>query len=57
MAQCRIKKLDKMEMIEKVVIEDQIEFEFPKPERIPPPLLKIEDGTFYYTPNKVSNNN
>jgi ATP-binding cassette subfamily F protein 3 len=53
MAQCRIKKLEKMEVIEKVVLDDQVEFFFPKPERIPPPLLNIVDGEFYYHPDKV----
>jgi len=53
MAQCRIKKLEKMIVIEKVVIDSQIEFNFPAPERIPPPCLKIEDGTFYYKESNV----
>jgi hypothetical protein len=42
-----------MEVIEKVILDDQVQFFFPKPERIPPPLLKIEDGEFYYHPEKV----
>jgi hypothetical protein len=42
-----------MDVIEKVVLDDQVQFFFPKPERIPPPLLKIEDGEFYYHPEKV----
>jgi len=53
MAQCRIKKLEKMEMIEKVVVEHNIEFTFPEPEPIPPPILKIEDGVFGYSEDKI----
>lgn len=53
MAQCRMKKLDKMVLIEKVQTEMSIKFNFPKPEKIPPPLLKIENGVFGYTPEKI----
>lgn len=53
MAQCRVKKLDKMVMVDKVVTECTIKFKFPKPEPIPPPVLKIEDGVFGYTPDKI----
>ena len=53
MAQCRMKKLEKMEVIEKVQIDSSISFKFPKPEEIPPPILKIEDGRFGYTPEKI----
>lgn len=53
MAQCRMKKLEKMELIEKVQIEHSIHFNFPKPEHIPPPILKIENGVFGYTPEKI----
>lgn len=53
MAQCRIKKLEKMVMIEEVVLENNIEFSFPEPEPIPPPILKIEDGVFGYSEDKI----
>lgn len=53
MAQSRIKKLEKMVMIEKVTMESGIQFTFPKPEPIPPPILKIEDGVFGYSPDKI----
>jgi ATPase subunit of ABC transporter with duplicated ATPase domains len=53
MAQCRIKKLEKMDVIEKVTIESTIQFNFPKPEHVPPPLIKIENGVFGYTEDKI----
>lgn len=53
MAQCRMKKLEKMVLIEKVQVEKNIHFNFPTPEPIPPPILKIEDGVFGYTPDKI----
>lgn len=48
-----MKKLEKMDIIEKVKLDSSISFNFPKPEEIPPPLLKIEDGKFGYTPEKI----
>lgn len=42
-----------MVMIEEVVVESTIEFTFPKPEPIPPPILKIEDGVFGYSEDKI----
>ena len=53
MAQCRIKKLEKMERIEEVVVDRTIEFNFPVPDILPPPLIKIEDGEFGYSPDKI----
>ena len=40
-------------MVEKVLIESSIEFNFPIPENIPPPILKIEDGSFGYSADKI----
>lgn len=48
-----MKKLEKMVVIEKVKVEASINFNFPKPEHIPPPLVKIEDGIFGYTEDKI----
>jgi ATPase subunit of ABC transporter with duplicated ATPase domains len=42
-----------MVMVEKVLIESSIEFNFPIPENIPPPILKIEDGSFGYSADKI----
>lgn len=53
MAQCRIKKLEKMDVIEKVQVDSEYSFKFPKPEPIPPPIMKIEDGEFGYTSDKI----
>lgn len=53
MAQCRMKKLEKMVVIEKVQVEQHIKFNFPTPEPIPPPIMKIEDGVFGYSADKI----
>ena len=42
-----------MVMIEKVIIDSGIEFLFPVQEHIPPPILKIEDGSFGYSLDKI----
>jgi hypothetical protein len=42
-----------MDVIEKVQEEIKISFSFPKPEPIPPPIMKIEDGVFGYSPDKI----
>lgn len=34
-------------------MEQSIHFTFPKPEPIPPPILKIENGVFGYTEDKI----
>jgi ATPase subunit of ABC transporter with duplicated ATPase domains len=41
-----------MEVIEEVKIDSVIQFSFPVPDRLPPPLLSITDGEFYYSPDK-----
>ena len=45
--------LTSLEVLEKVAVEHSIHFNFPKPEKIPPPVLKIEDGVFGYSPEKI----
>jgi len=41
-----------MERIEEVVVDGEIEFHFPVPDRLPPPLMTITDGKFYYSADK-----
>jgi len=52
MVQSRIKALNKMELIEEILEDPTIVFRFPDPEELAPPLLKIEDGSFGYSPEK-----
>jgi len=42
-----------MVRIEKVSIESSICFKFPKPEQVPPPIIKLENGVFGYTEDKI----
>jgi len=42
-----------MVVIEQVLLDSEIEFNFPVPDIIPPPLIKIEDGIFGYSPDKI----
>ena len=47
-AQSRIKALERMEKIAPVVTEAEFSFEFREAEKIPNPLLTVEDGVFGY---------
>ena len=40
-------------MIEEILEDPTCVFMFPTPEKLSPPLLKIEEGDFGYTENKV----
>jgi len=53
LAQSKIKELAKMEIIEESIEDPACVFKFPVPEQLPPPLLKIEDGKFGYTADKI----
>jgi len=48
LVQSRIKAMNKMELIDEIVDDPSCVFIFPTPEKLRPPLLKIEDGTFGY---------
>lgn len=49
MVQSRIKAMNKMELIDEIVDDPSCVFIFPTPEKLRPPLLKIEDGNFGYS--------
>lgn len=49
LVQSRIKAINKMDMVEEVLKDPTCVFVFPEPEKMRPPLLKIEDGSFGYT--------
>jgi ATP-binding cassette subfamily F protein 3 len=48
MVQSRIKSLQKMELVEEILDDPTCIFIFPTPDKLRPPLLKIEDGGFGY---------
>jgi ATP-binding cassette subfamily F protein 3 len=48
LVQSRIKAMNKMELVDEIVDDPSCVFIFPNPEKLRPPLLKIEDGTFGY---------
>jgi len=48
MVQSRIKQLNKMELVEEILDDPTCVFIFPTPDKLRPPLLKIEDGMFGY---------
>lgn len=53
LAQSKIKELAKMEIVEEIIEDPACVFKFPVPDHIEPPLLKIEDGEFGYSENKI----
>jgi len=50
LVQSRIKAMEKMELVEEVIEDPTCVFIFPTPDKLRPPLLKVEDGNFYYEP-------
>jgi len=48
LVQSRIKALSRMELIEEIVEDPTCVFIFPTPDKLRPPLLKIDDGSFAY---------
>ena len=52
MVQSRIKAINKMEMVEEVIEDPSCVFIFPSPDKLRPPLLRIEDGYFGYDKDK-----
>jgi ATP-binding cassette subfamily F protein 3 len=51
-AQSRIKLLEKMEPIVPVAEETAVEFAFPSPEKLPPPLITMDRAAVGYAPGK-----
>ena len=48
LVQSRIKSMAKMELVEEVIDDPTCVFIFPSPDKLRPPLLRIEDGYFSY---------
>ncbi len=55
-AQSRLKALQRMELIAPAHIDSQFHFEFPPPERLPNPLLRLENLAVGYTDRPVIKN-
>lgn len=53
LVQSRIKAIGKLEHVEEIIEDPTCVFIFPTPEKLRPPLLKIEDGLFGYSKQKV----
>ncbi|KRX10783.1 P-loop containing nucleoside triphosphate hydrolase [Pseudocohnilembus persalinus] len=53
LVQSRIKAMNKMELVDEIVDDPTSVFIFPNPEKLRPPLLRIEDGNFGYNPQKL----
>lgn len=53
LVQSRIKAIQKMDLIDEVVDDPNCVFIFPTPEKLRPPLLKIEEGMFGYNKENV----
>jgi len=42
-----------MEIVDEITEETADYFYFPVPDRLPPPVLHIDDGVFGYNPDKI----
>ncbi|OCK97494.1 P-loop containing nucleoside triphosphate hydrolase protein [Cenococcum geophilum 1.58] len=51
-AQSRIKKLEKMPVLEAPESEYTVHFKFPEVEKLSPPIIQMDNVTFGYTPGK-----
>ncbi|KAF1972944.1 ABC transporter domain-containing protein [Bimuria novae-zelandiae CBS 107.79] len=52
-AQSRIKKLEKMPVLQEPEAEYSVHFKFPPVEKMSPPIIQMSGVTFGYTPDKV----
>jgi ATP-binding cassette subfamily F protein 3 len=53
MVQSRIKFLNKLDKVEKVLDDPTTIFIFDNPEKLRPPIVRIDDGIFGYTPEST----
>ena len=51
-AQSRLKALEKMDIVDAVIADRAIQFTFPQPEPLPPPIMVIDHVDVGYTPGK-----
>lgn len=52
-AQSRIKKLEKLPILEPPEQDVQVTFRFPDPDKLTPPVIQLQDVTFGYSPDKL----
>ncbi|EGO54437.1 hypothetical protein NEUTE1DRAFT_69088 [Neurospora tetrasperma FGSC 2508] len=52
-AQSRIKKLEKMPVLEPPETEYSVHFQFPEVEKLSPPIVQMSEVTFGYSPDKI----
>ncbi|ODV96233.1 hypothetical protein PACTADRAFT_33411 [Pachysolen tannophilus NRRL Y-2460] len=52
-AQSRIKKLEKLPVLEAPEEIKSVSFKFPNPEKLSPPILRLQEVTFGYSPDKL----
>lgn len=52
-AQSRIKKLEKLPILEPPEEDKTVTFRFPDPEKLSPPIIQLKDCSFGYTPDKI----
>ncbi|KAL5598579.1 hypothetical protein BROUX41_003495 [Berkeleyomyces rouxiae] len=52
-AQSRIKKLERMPVLEPPEAEYSVKFKFPEVEKMTPPIIQMTDVTFGYSPDKM----
>lgn len=52
-AQSRIKKLEKLPILEPPEEDKAISFSFPEPEKLSPPIIQLKDASFGYNPDKL----
>jgi len=53
MAQSRIKKLERMDVVSEVINDPAVVMQFLEPEPLQPPILQFNDAAFGYTPDKT----
>lgn len=52
-AQSRIKKLEKLPILEPPEEDKTVTFRFPDPEKLSPPIIQLKNCSFGYTPEKI----
>jgi len=53
MAQSRIKKLERMDIVAEVITDPGVIMEFLEPDPLAPPILQFHDASFGYSPEKI----
>lgn len=51
-AQSRLKSIEKMDMVDAIIAERSTSFTFPEPEKLPPPMITLNNVDIGYAPGK-----